>query len=203
MMLPTHALVGMALALPVAAISPELASVALVAGLLGGVFPDLDLYAGHRRTLHYPVYYGVLAAIALVVVALAPSAATVGLAVFLLGAGVHSVSDVFGGGLELRPWLATSERAVYDHYHGRWIAPRRWVRYDGSPADLALSVIVAVPLLVTLDGTLWAVVVALLGVATLYAATRRLLPTIVDALVGFVPTPLLRYVPARYVEPPE
>ena len=151
MMLPTHVLVGLALALPVAVAVPEHADIALTAGLLGGLIPDLDMYIGHRKTLHYPVYYSALAAVAAPVAALVPTTATIAAAMGLLGAAAHSVMDVFGGGLELRPWEATSSRAVYNHHHDRWLAPRRWIRYDGAPEDLVLSVVVAVPLLFALE----------------------------------------------------
>lgn len=200
MMLPTHALIGLALAVPLFAVAPEFAGVALVAGLIGSVFPDLDLYAGHRRTLHYPSYYPALAVLALAVAIAAPSGATVGVAMFLLGAGVHAVMDVFGGGLELRPWLGTSDRAVYDHYHGQWLAPKRWIRYDGSPGDLLLSAALAVPLFVALEGVFRTVVIATFGVAVGYATVRRVLPALADRLVGAVPTPIRRYLPNRYVE---
>jgi hypothetical protein len=203
MMLPTHALGGMALGLAVGAAVPEFGAVAVAAGLLGGVFPDLDLYAGHRKRLHFPVYYSALAPAALAAAALAPGVATVAGASFVLGAAVHSVADAFGGGLELRPWEASSDRAVYDHYRGRWVAPRRWVRYDGSPGDLLLSVVIAVPLSVALDGVLLGVVAACLAVGAVYAAVRRLLPAVVDALVAGVLAPrlpdrLLERVPERY-----
>lgn len=203
-MLPTHALGGMALGLAAGAVAPEFAGVALVAGLLGGVFPDLDMYAGHRRTLHFPVYYSVFAVGALAAAGLAATTATVGAALFILGAAVHSVSDAFGGGLELRPWKATSDRGVYDHYRERWIAPRRWVGYDGSPGDFLLSVALAVPLLTALDGVLQGVVVASLAVAAVYTAVRRSLPEIADALVGnflapVLPARLLVHVPDRYL----
>ncbi|WP_254839767.1 metal-dependent hydrolase [Natronomonas marina] len=205
MMLPTHALVGMALALPVAFAAPELAGPALLAGLLGGVFPDLDMYVEHRKSLHYPVYYSALAVPVVAVAGLVPSVATAFAAFFLVGAAVHSVADVFGGGLELRPWEATSDRAVYDHHGERWIEPRRWVRYDGSPGDLLLSGALAVPLLVTLEGLFYGVVVAALAVAVVYTAVRRLLPALAAALVEEVLSPrlpdhLLAYVPARYRE---
>jgi len=122
MMLPTHVLGGMLLAAPLVRVAPELAPIGFVAGFLGGLFPDLDMYVGHRKTLHFPVYYSAFAALALFAALAVPSAATVGAALFLLGAAVHSVADMYGGGLELRPWEGNSDRAVYDHYRGTWIA---------------------------------------------------------------------------------
>lgn len=203
MMLPTHAIAGMVLALPVAYVSPEFAGVALVAGLVGGVVPDLDLYAGHRKTLHYPVYYSALATVALALAVAVTTVPTVVAAFVLLGAAVHSVADAFGGGLELRPWEATSDRAVYDHHNRRWIAPRRWVRYDGSPGDFLLSAALAVPLLVTLDAPFRWLVIGALAVAAVYTAVRRVLPALAVLLVERVLTPLApervrSYVPARY-----
>jgi hypothetical protein len=195
----------MVLALSAAYLAPEFASVALLAGLLGGVFPDLDMYAGHRKSLHYPVYYPVLGLGALVTAAVFPSVSTVAIAVFLLGAALHSVTDAFGGGLELRPWEATSDRAVYDHHRERWIAPRHWIHYDGSPGDLLLSVFLAVPLLATLDGFFHQAVIAILAVAVVYTALRRWLSRLATVLVHGILTPrlpdhLLSYVPARYRE---
>ena len=202
-MLPTHALVGMALAMSVAVVVPEFSGVAIAAGLLGGIFPDLDMYVGHRKSLHYPVYYSTLAVPILAVVTLFPSNVTVFLSVFFVGAAAHSVSDIIGGGLELRPWEATSDRGVYSHYHNRWIAPRHWVRYDGSPGDLLLSVSLAIPLLIALDGLLHRIVLVILTVAIVYTAVRRLLPTLAAALVQDLleprlPSHLLEYVPTRY-----
>lgn len=203
-MLPTHALAGMALGLAVGVAVPEFAGVALLAGLFGGILPDLDMYAGHRRTLHYPVYYSVLAVGALAAAVLVPSTATVGLAVFLLSAATHSVADVFGGGLELRPWEASSDRAVYDHYHSRWVAPRRWVRYDGSPGDLMLSTMLAAPLWTSVDGVLRTVVAASVAVAVLYTAVRRILPDLADHLVEVLlpvlPGRLVARLPERYLQ---
>lgn len=203
MMLPTHILAGMAFALPVALIAPEFAGIVLLAGVLGGILPDLDMYIGHRKTLHYPVYYSVLAIPAIAVAILYPTPATVGITFFILGAAIHSISDVFGGGLELRPWEATSDRAVYDHYRGQWIAPRRWIPYDGSLADLLLAVALALPLLVALEGVYWQLVVVTLAIATVYTAVRRILPTIAVFLVDGILNPLisdrlLAYVPSRY-----
>ena len=199
-MLPTHVLAGMLLAAPLVWLAPDLASVGFVAGALGGLFPDLDMYTGHRRTLHYPVYYSVLAAVGVLAAALTPSVLTVGVALFLLGAAVHSLSDIYGGGLELRPWEATSNRAVYDHYREEWISPRGPVRYDGSAEDLALSIGLSLPLLYLLDGPLRFLVIASLVVAVVYTVFRRHLAELAARIVPLIPSSLRPYLPDRYTE---
>jgi hypothetical protein len=203
MMLPTHALAGMVVGLAVATVAPEHAGAAIAAGLFGGVLPDLDMYAGHRRTLHYPVYYATAAGVALPVAAVVPTAATVTLATGLVAAATHCVADVFGGGLELRPWEATSDRAVYDHHRDRWLVPRRWIAYDGSPGDLALAVALSAPLLATLDGAPRWVVLGALAIAATYTAVRRVLPRVAVTVVGnvldpVVPDSAMAHLPERY-----
>ena len=180
-MLPTHALAGVAIATPLALSTPELAPAALGGGLVGGVLTDLDMYAGHRRSLHFPTLYLVLAVPAT-----------------LAAAALHCRMDVYGGGLELRPWEGTSERAVYDHVRGEWRSPRRLVAYDGSPGDLALSVAVGLPLLVVLEGVFAAVVAVGLVVAVAYAVLRRPLANLAPAVFELVPDRFAAYVPERY-----
>jgi len=58
-----------------------------------------------------------------------------------------------------------SDRAVYDHYRGTWIAPRQLVRYDGAVEDLALSIGLSLPLLYLLNGLFQQVVLGTLVVA--------------------------------------
>lgn len=202
MMLPTHALVGLAVALPLAAGLPGGGEAVLVAGLFGGAVPDVDMYVGHRKTLHYPVYFSIAAVVAVATVALWWIPLTAGVAAFCLGAALHSLADIYGGGLELRPWEATSDRAVYDHYRDTWLAPRRWVRYDGAPEDLVVAMAIGVPLLPGLDGALRWLVVALLLVGAGYAAVRRSLPVIAERLLdGWVtalPDHIAGWLPARY-----
>ena len=198
MMLPTHVLSGLAIVLPLAAVAPEYATVALAAGLVGSVVPDLDLYAGHRKTLHFPVYYSAVAVLATAVAVLLPTAATVGAAAVLLGAALHCLTDILGAGLELRPWRGTSERAVYDHYRDRWLAPRRVVPYDGAPADVAASVVLAVPLFYGLAGPFRWVVVSAVVVGVVYAALRRVLATWAARIVARLPASVIPYVPERY-----
>jgi hypothetical protein len=177
MMGTTHAAMGVALAAPLTVVAPELAPVAALAGLLGGVFPDLDLLSGqHRRTLHFPVYYSATALATSAAALLAPAPATVALAFFLLSAAVHCITDAAGGGLELRPWEATDDRGVYVHPTGTWVAPRRWIRYDGSPEDLLLAGILSLPGLLLFDGVVWTLTVVGLAVSAVYVAVRKYLP---------------------------
>ena len=198
MMLPTHILAGLALAMPLAVVSPELGVFALIGALLGGLLPDLDLYVGHRRTLHYPTLYPVLTLPAVALAVLWPTPLTVATAFVLAAAALHCRMDVFGGGLELRPWEASSEKAVYDHVRGEWLTPRRWIRYDGSPGDLALSVGFGIPLFVVLDGIFAAIVAALVAIAVVYVALRRQLADLAPVVFGRLPAPLATYVPNRY-----
>jgi hypothetical protein len=205
MMATTHALAGLLLGGIAATAAPDLAGPALSAGLVGGAAPDLDLYAGHRRTLHFPVYGPLAGALAVVVAVLASSAATVAGAAFLSAAGLHALSDVAGGGLELRPWRGESDRAVYDHYRGRWIRPRRWVRYDGAPEDALLAGLLAVPTLAVVDplpGHAWLgpLVVAVVAGSVAYAALRRRIPAITERTVGLLPSSAHPYVPDRFLE---
>lgn len=105
----THALLGLALAtlsLPVlSAFAPAL--VVLAAAFVGNLLPDLDIVAESA--------IGALAAVA------------------LGAAGLHALSDVFGGSPETEPWNPTSDIAVFNHVLGRWHRARRYVRYSGAP----------------------------------------------------------------------
>lgn len=200
MMATTHALWGMAVALPVLAFAPDLAPVALTGGLVGGVLPDLDLYAGHRKTLHFPVYGSLMAAAAVGVAVLTPSPLTVGVAVALAAAAVHAAADAAGGGLELRPWRGESDRAVYSHYHGRWLRPRRWIRYDGAPEDLGLAGVAAGLLTVSGGSTATVAATALLAVSVVYVLLRKPLATLAHRLARLLPATVRPYVPSRYLE---
>lgn len=198
MMLPTHAVVGLALAAPLAAVAPNLATAVLTGAVIGSVFPDLDLYAGHRRTLHYPTTYAALAVLAATAAAIVSTPLVVGVAAFLVGAAVHCRMDRYGGGLELRPWEGNSEKAVYDHVRGQWRRPKRWIEYDGSPRDLLVLTVLAVPLLVVLNGPFQVIVVACLVIGTTYTVLRRRLAAIAPVVFAFVPNRLTQYIPKRY-----
>ena len=200
MMATTHALAGVAVASLIALVHPEYGGVAMGLAFAGGVFPDFDLYAGHRKTLHFPVFYWVFLASAGVLSLLATSSVTVGLVCFLLGAALHSTMDVFGGGLELRPWQGRSDRAVYNHFEHRWHRPRRWVRYDGAPEDALLGLLFTIPAIVIADGSIQWLVGGTLVVSLGYALVRRKIPALTERSVRCVPTPLVGYVPERFID---
>jgi hypothetical protein len=200
MMATTHVLAGVVIGLAAVAVGPVESGLVVLAAGLGGLAPDLDILGAHRKTLHFPVYGSVAAALAILLAALVPTLPTVALTAFLLAAAVHAVSDVFGGGLSLRPWNATSDRGVYEHLRGRWHPPRRVIRYDGAPEDALLAGALAVPSLLALDGVGRWVVVGLVAVSVVYAATRRLLVDGGERLVRRLPPWLLRLVPETLIE---
>jgi len=199
-MATTHALFGAVLAIPTLFFAPEYAPVAFAAGVVGGVFPDLDLYADHRKTLHFPVYYSVAAAVAVGISLLATGPITVALAVFLFAAAFHSTSDAIGGGLELRPWQGTSERAVYNHFRDEWIRSRRWIRYDGAPEDLLLAVCLAVPSVLVYRKPARTAVLALVAVSAVYTLCRKPLVDAAEWLVERIPPRFKGRIPERFIE---
>ncbi len=197
MMASTHALYGMAAAMAIATVLPEAAPQALFAGFVGGFVPDLDVYASHRRTLHAPVYGSAVAGLAVGVAFLTPGPLTVVVASAAVGAALHAVMDVGGGGLSLEPWADQPERAVYSHFHGWWLRPRRWVAYDGSPGDLVLAFAAGLPLLVTATGSLRLLVAGALALSVAYALLRKRLVGILLAVLERTPDRLQRFVPRR------
>jgi len=200
MMATTHGLVGLALAAAASAITGEVTPLVAAAAALGGLFPDLDLYAGHRKTLHFPVYGSLLAVAAFLAYLVVGGPLALAVALFVLAAAAHAVSDAFGGGLELRPWEATSQRAVYDHFTGVWWRPRRWIRYDGAPEDVLVVAAVAVPGYLAFGGTLRTLVAVALVVSLGYATVRKPMVAIAEHVVARTPNVVLSYVPERFVE---
>lgn len=199
MMATTHALAGLVAASVTLWLAPDLAPVAMAAAAAGGAAPDLDILFTHRRTFHYPVVAPVAAVAAVAVAALAPTAVTVGVAAFLAGAALHSVADVAGGGLELRPWRGGSDRAVYDHVRGRWLRPRRWVRYDGAPEDLLVAGLLGGPALAVTSGTGRWLVAATLVASAGYALVRKPLVDAGERLQRALPGRVLRRLPDALV----
>ncbi|UIO99646.1 metal-dependent hydrolase [Halobaculum sp. CBA1158] len=205
MMATTHVLAGVLVGVGLHAVAPgagagPTATTTVLAGGLGGLAPDFDLLGEHRKDLHFPAYGSLAALLAVVVAVAVPAPATLAAAAFLLAAALHAVSDAVGGDLELRPWEATGDRAVYEHLRGRWHGPHRWVRYDGAPEDFLLGVALAIPALATLSGPGRAVVAALLVVSAVYALVRRRLVDAGERAVGALPESVLAAVPETVIE---
>lgn len=173
----THVAVGLALAAPVTLVAPELAPAALVGSVAGSVFPDIDMVAGeHRRTLHVAEAYALSAVACLALAVAVPSALSTAAAAFFVAATLHPVFDLAGGSSEARPWEAATDRGVYLRSAGGWVAPRRWVRYDGAPADFALAAVFAVPGLVLYGPAVRAGTVVLLAAGAAYTLARKRIP---------------------------
>lgn len=201
MMATTHVLAGICLGLVTAAVAPvESGSVVLAAAALGGLLPDIDLLWEHRRTLHFPAWGTIAALVATAVAVVVPTAATVAVAAFLASLALHSVSDVIGGGLSLRPWVPSSDRGVYEHLRGRWHPPRRWIRYDGAPEDAFVAVALGLPAYAALTGLARWAVVGLLAVSVVYAAARRFIVDGGEVLVRRLPAGVLRLIPETLIE---
>ncbi|MFC7069992.1 metal-dependent hydrolase [Halobaculum lipolyticum] len=181
----THALVGAVLALPAVVLAPQLAVPAALAGMLGGLLPDVDLFVGrHRRTLHFPVLGWALALPAVAAALVVPTAVTVPLATLTVSFAVHAGTDALGAGDEVRPWERTSREAVYDHLRGRWIGPRYLIRYDGAPEDAVATAVLAVPVVALYPAPLPALAGLCVALGAVYALVRRRLPPVVEEFVG-------------------
>lgn len=182
-MTTTHAAMGLLVALGVTSFDPGMVTPVALAAYAGSVFPDLDVLVGdHRRTLHYPVGYWVVATPLAGIAIVDAGVATVSLAVFVGCAALHSSADVLGGGLGLKPWVEDDDRGVYDHVHNRWVPPRRFFRWDGAPEDLVAAVLLSALPLLYFEGVVWIVTVAGVVVSVVYTALRKRLPDIAPGL---------------------
>ena len=175
-MTTTHVFAGLALCAPLAMSYPEFATPLAAGAIVGGLAPDADVVATHRRTFHFPILGGLLAVPAVLLAIVVPSTVTVAIAAAAVAAWLHAASDAYGGGSGFDPWENPIDRAVYDHVRGRWIEPRGLIRYDGAPEDAALAVVLGVVALVGFDRWVDAVVVAGIVLSIGYALIRRRIP---------------------------
>jgi len=176
MMSTTHAAMALAATSWLVWVAPEFAVVAALAAYAGGVAPDFDVVASHRKTLHFPVYAWLPTALAVVLAVVAPTNQSIAVAAFLWGGALHAVIDQFGGGLGPRPWRAADDRGVYNHFSSAWLEPRRWVRYDGAPEDLLLAVACSAVGLLAFEGIIEAVLLGGARLSAGYTVIRKRLP---------------------------
>ncbi|WP_408957206.1 metal-dependent hydrolase [Natrinema sp. 74] len=177
----------------------------LAAAFVGGLAPDADLLASHRKTLHYPVGFSVVALALLGAVALTGWTALVVPTVVAGAAALHAVSDVLGGSAEREPWNPVTDNGVYNHVLGRWHRPRRYVRYSGAPEDFLVCLAFAA---VAIGSGLTApavdrALIALVAFAGIYALCRKRLAAISTVAGSLVPTRLCAVLPAVRVEESE
>jgi hypothetical protein len=206
MMALTHGLASLALvALATPALSESVGPPLLAAAFFGGLAPDLDLVAEHRKSLHFPAGYSLLAAIFSAWFAVSPSLAVLLAAVTVGAAALHAWSDVLAGSVEPAPWNPTTERAVYNHARGGWHRPRRLVRYSGAPEDGLLAVgLATVALLAPATGpTADAALLWLIVVAGAYVLARKRLTSLRSRLAALAPARVVASLPVVSVEETE
>lgn len=169
----THILVGGALGSAASHLSGIDPLLMIAAGMIGGLFPELDfLYGEHRRTLHLPFLYLLASVPVLIVATFYPVAGL--MALMLVSAGAHSFMDIFAGA-ELRSWDRSEwqEGAVYDHIRKKWISPRR-IAYGGSINDNIIAFGSALYLFFSSwQLSVKAAAVALMGLSVLYSIGIR------------------------------
>jgi hypothetical protein len=207
MMFFTHLLLSIAVAVVVAPLLGGSVGGPVLLGTLvvGGVAPDLDLLARHRRTLHYPVWYPVLTVMCLGV--FWSTGATVALLASLLfgAAALHMFSDLLGGSAETAPWDPVTEFGVYNHVLGRWHRPRRLVQYSGAPRDFLLAGGTAafVWIAPATPPGVRVVAVGLVASACGYTLARRRLKPLAEVFARAVPIRIRRLFPVLQVEESE
>lgn len=202
MMAFTHLLMSLALAAVVSPLVSEFVALPVVLAItvVGGLGPDLDLLVRHRRTLHYPVGFPVLALVSLGVFVATGAGAALLLALGVAAAALHVLADLLAGSAEPAPWDPVTEFGVYDHVLGRWHRPRRVVGYSGSRGDLLLGagcglVALGLPAPAT-DVAVVALVVAAAG----YTLARKRLSSVASAGARILPPGARRLVPVVDVE---
>lgn len=173
MQLLFHALIGVLLAGTGFWIQGDAVPMAIVfSSIAGSVVPDLDMFFIHRKTLHFPVVFSIVAMAMIPVYIYTGALQWLILFFFVAGAGLHSLIDVFGGGKEMRPWERKDNRAVYNHVSGEWVRPRHWY-YDGSRISFALGLMVSILVLALGGPFLDYFVGAVLLFSSVYMLIRR------------------------------
>jgi len=166
MMITTHILLGLLLGSFVSSILPLQGLVLFSA--FGAFFPDLDMFAEHRKTFHRPFQYLGLS----IFLAFGGyfSSHLLLLSLFFLSASVHCFTDILCNGKTMRPWSSKDDRAAFNHLKQKWISPKR-LFYDGSLRDLFIALILASVIIwkysLFLEGS------TLLFLSAIYTLSRR------------------------------
>lgn len=203
----THLFMSLSLAALVVPITSEYVAppAVFVIALIGGLSPDLDLVARHRRTLHYPAIFPLLTFVSLAL--FLTTGAAIGLLCTLLfgTAALHVLSDILGGSAEQAPWDPVTEFGVYNHLLDRWHRPRRIVQYSGSPGDFLLGggfatiAYLSPATTVAMDGA----IVGLTVIAGGYSLGRKRLSALATSLKKRLPPRAQRLIPVLRIEESE
>lgn len=193
MMLPTHLVLGLTITSPLFVLFPEHTTLLIGSSLIGSTIPDFDLLVGqHRRTLHRTIYlFPVLPILIGLFLILQHPLILSGIAL-LISLFAHPPADFVGGGLSKTPWDTTDDQTVYDHYNNQWRyhseAPVS-VKYDGSPYDLGLLIVLSVYLSVfgTQSRVLLPALFVFFGIGVLYTVVRKYLPSAETLLYKHIP----------------
>ncbi len=173
MMTTTHGLIGLLTAIPMVFVSPELSFFALLGGMIGGVFPDFDLFFEHRKTLHFPFCYAIAAAVLSGVFVVYTSPLTAALFFFAIAASLHSLLDMVSCGLASNKKMEIGDSSIYNHVKGKWSSSHTVIRYDGSPEDVSVSIFTGIPSIILLEGMYEQAAIFFLTISIIYFVFRR------------------------------
>ena len=147
-----------------------LSTILVLLGFFGGLLPDIDnlenIGFSHRKTLHFPIGYGLLTVL---LVGLAYfisdfSVYIMGFACIFAGAWLHSVMDILDGFYEV------PEHGVYEHITRKWISALNLIPFaslwEWSLQSIGAVTFIAIspflPEIFTLPGWIVAVVLYLI-----------------------------------------
>lgn len=143
LMIPTHMAYGFVLAyflswLLSRAVYPSaelmsLSGIFVIFGVIGGLLPDIDRLEqfgmSHRKTLHYPTGYLLLALLLTGMgYFIGFSIWITGFSLLFFGAWLHSAMDI------LDSCYGDLSHGVYEHITKKWIRPRNWIDF-ASPQE--------------------------------------------------------------------
>ncbi|MFB6174867.1 MAG: hypothetical protein ABEJ87_02730 [Candidatus Nanohalobium sp.] len=142
MMLSTHILTGGCLGLIYSLFTGDTQALLVFIGMISSVFPDMDFFLDHRKTLHRPLEYSILGLFAAGFYSLSHVNALLLVSLILVSMGLHSFSEIFS---EPRSLDGKGSKAVFNHLNGRWMEAQEWTEV-GSLRDFLLTCFRAIPL---------------------------------------------------------
>jgi hypothetical protein len=139
MMLPTHVMASIVLFLLV---SPNFVSPSVLPFfIVGALLPDLDIKLIHRRSLHFPFIYPIIAVIMYF-------SSFYHLSALFISASLHCVMEIAGN--DAGEFVEREKGALYNHLTREWISGFCWIKEDGGFRDLlVLSILSGISLIIS------------------------------------------------------